>query len=75
MRVIHILCRHLLLFSVCLAGITGRGSAEHGCGGGAGRKGWVVRVLLPSSQGSRRKSGLRGKAEMEDVIARARYFI
>lgn len=44
-------------------------------GGGAGRKGWGVRVLLPSSQGSRRKSGLRGKAETEDVIARAGYLI
>lgn len=74
MRVIHTLCSHLLMLSVCLAGITGGGSAEHGCGGGAGRKAWVGRIL-PSSQGSRRESGLRGKAETEDVIARAGDFI
>lgn len=61
MRVIHILCRHLLMFSVCLAGIKGRGSAEDECGGGAGRKGWVGRVLLLSLKGYKRKSGLRGK--------------
>lgn len=68
MRVIHTLCRHLLMLSVCLAGIKGRGSTEEGCVGGAGRKRWVGRVLLPSLEGQKRKSGLRGKAEREDVI-------
>lgn len=65
----------LLMFSVCLAGPKGRGGAEAGCVGGAGRKGWAGRVLLPSLKGYRRKSGLRQKAEREDAMARAKYLI
>ena len=49
--------------------------AEDGCVGGAGRKRWVGRVLLPSLKGYKRKSGLRGKAVREVVIARAKYLI
>lgn len=56
-------------------GIKGRGSAEDGCVGGAGRKRWVRRVLLPSLKGYKRKSELRGKTVREVVIARAKYLI
>lgn len=55
------------MFIVCLAGIKSRRSVEDGCVRGAGRKGWVGRVLLPNLKLYNRKSELRGKAEREDA--------